>query len=320
MNSRLRPPQYSALSPQHSVLWTAAWVIAASCSLQGGTPAEKTAPPAKLVAYGEGRELAKLANQVITESSGVACSHAVPGVLWTHNDSGDRPQLYAFNLKGEDLGTYYVQGASALDWEDMCSFSIAGRHFLLAADVGDNKVQRKVYTVYVVNEPATISKQPKPQPLTLFARQDFTYEDGSHNCESAAVDPVRREIILVSKTNDPTCKAYVLPLPLEKNPKKTVAKAIATLTIPTTSAMDISPDGLRAIVLTYGDAHEYTRQPDEDWSKGFARQPRVIKMPGRAQGESICYGIDGVTLYLTSEKIPTPLLEVAPTGKPEEKK
>ncbi|MCY3020654.1 MAG: hypothetical protein NTW87_16675 [Planctomycetota bacterium] len=310
-----------------SLAFFAALVAVAASPLHGGAPAEKadrnvgpTGAPTKPVVYGQGRELAKLANQAITESSGVACSHAVPGVLWTHNDSGDRPQLYALNLKGEDLGTYFVQGASAQDWEDMCSFAIAGKNLLLVGDVGDNKAQRKAYTVYVAMEPATIAKQPKPQPLTLVARQDFTYEDGSHNCESIAVDPLRREIILVSKTNDPTCKAYVMPLPLEKNPKKTVAKAIATLTIPTTTAMDISPDGLRAIVLTYGDAYEYTRLPDEDWGKGFARQPRVIKMPGRAQGESVCYGLDGVTLYLTSEKIPTPLLEVAPIGEPDKKK
>lgn len=302
------------------VLLIVVWVAVVALPLRGGTPAEKTAPPAKPIVYGAGRELAKLANQVITESSGLACSHAVPGVFWTHNDSGGKAQLYAFNLKGEDLGAYFVQGAAARDWEDMCSFSIAGRHFLLVADVGDNKAERKVCTVYIANEPASIAKQAKPPSLTLFARQDFAYEDGSHNCEAAAVDPVRREIILVSKTNDPICKAYVLPLPLEKNPKKTVAKAIATLTIPTTCAMDISPDGLRALVLTYGDAHEYTRQPDEDWSKGFARQPRVIKMPGRAQGESVCYGADGVTIYLTSEKTPTPLLEVAPAGRAEDGK
>src|SRR2546428_7078065 len=31
----------------------------------------------------------------LVESSGVAVSHAYRGVLWTHNDSGDGPYLYA---------------------------------------------------------------------------------------------------------------------------------------------------------------------------------------------------------------------------------
>lgn len=289
-----------------------------SCPLWAGPPAEGAPAQAKPVEYGPGREIAKLADASITESSGIACSRTTPGVFWTHNDSGGKPHLSAFNMKGEDLGAFPVQGATVQDWEDMCSFTIAGKPFLLVADVGDNKVQRKNCTFYIAYEPADIGRQARAQPLALLARQEFTYDDGPHNCESVAVDPVRREIILVTKTSDPTCKVFALPLPTEKNPGKAVMKAVASLTLPTTSAMDISPDGLRALVLTYGDAYEYSRQPDEDWGKAFARPPRRIKMPARAQGESACYGPDGVTIYLTSEKVPTPLLEVAPIAKPKE--
>ena len=37
------------------------------------------------------------------------------------------------------------------------------------------------------------------------------------------------------------------------------------------------------------------------------RQPEVVTMPIRRQGESICYAADGHSLYLTSERQPTPL-------------
>ena len=82
--------------------------------------------------------------------------------------------------------------------------------------------------------------------------------------------------------------------------------------------MDISPDGLRAVVLTYGHAREYARRADESWSKAFARKERIIVMPRRKQGESICYGEDGKTLYLTSEGKSQPLWEVPliPTESP----
>src|SRR3989449_7418934 len=49
----------------------------------------------------------------LVESSGVAVSHAYPGVLWTHNDSGDGPYLYATDLRGTDRGALLVPGA---DW------------------------------------------------------------------------------------------------------------------------------------------------------------------------------------------------------------
>jgi hypothetical protein len=39
-------------------------------------------------------------------------------------------------------------------------------------------------------------------------------------------------------------------------------------------------------------------------------------MPLRRQGESICYGPDGRSLYLTSEKLPTPLIEIPARAEP----
>ena len=63
--------------------------------------------------------------------------------LWTHNDSGDRPRLYALDLTGKHLGTCDVEGAGAVDWEDMASFQRDGTSYLLIADVGDNQRMAK---------------------------------------------------------------------------------------------------------------------------------------------------------------------------------
>jgi hypothetical protein len=285
------------------------------CALGGSVLAAepKAAPPAptERLRYGEGRQLCALANQDLTESSGVACSRLNAEVFWSHNDSGDRARLFAFNRKGEDLGVFAVTGANATDWEDMASFKRGEQAFLVAGDVGDNKAERRGYTVYVIAEPA-IGAAAKGGRLAATVAQTvhFTYEDGPHNCESLGVDASDAKVYLVSKVGGNECKVYCFPLPAEAKPKPVVAKPIATLKIPTTTAMDISPDGLRAVVLTYGDAYEYVRGPKETWAEGFGREGRVIKMPGRQQGESICYGHDGQTLYLTSEKLPTPLLEV----------
>ena len=268
------------------------------------------------IAYGDGRQIASLASKVITESSGIACGHQNKDIFWTHNDSGGTPQVYAFGLKGEDLGTLTLSGARNQDWEDMASFSHDGRHYLLIADVGDNLVRREHCTLYVVQEPelsAGVDLREKSLPPAQEIR--FRYENGPRNCESVAVDPQTRTIILVEKRLASQCTVYSLPWPENSIPIET-AKAIATLEIPTTTAMDISPDGLRAVVLTYGDAYEFVREESETWTEGFARPSRRIAMPPRFQGESICYGADGKSLYLTSEckdqdtSRPSPLLEV----------
>ena len=51
----------------------------------------------------------------VLESSGVAISRQYPGVVWTHNDSGDGPYLYATDLTGAARGFLLVSGADAFD-------------------------------------------------------------------------------------------------------------------------------------------------------------------------------------------------------------
>src|SRR5256885_14017641 len=52
----------------------------------------------------------------VIESSGVAGSHAFPGGLWTHNDSGDGPYLYAADRRGPHRGALPVRGAPGVGW------------------------------------------------------------------------------------------------------------------------------------------------------------------------------------------------------------
>jgi len=279
--------------------------------------AEKAPPPPKPIPYGPGRQLCELGNVEIEESSGLACSRRNRGVFWTHNDSGDGPRLYAFNRKGDHLGVFAIHGARARDWEDMASFARGRKSYLLVGDVGDNPGARSKCTLYIVPEPRLArGKRGVEGKLRGAQAVHFTYPGGPRNCEAVAVDPTTLTAYVVSKEVSLQCKAYALPLRRNPSGKPWVAKAIATLKVPVVTAMDISPDGRRAIVLTYMHACEYTRRPDESWAQAFARAPRVVAMPPRQQGESICYGPDGKTLYLTSEKTPTPLLEV-PVARPQ---
>ncbi|HEX9611134.1 MAG TPA: hypothetical protein VF978_04545, partial [Gemmatimonadales bacterium] len=93
-------------------------------------------------------------NPRLTESSGVAVSRTHTGVLWTHNDSGDGPYLYATDLRGGDRGFLRVSGAEAIDWEDMALGPCPLRGTCLyLADTGDNLEVRPSVTVYAVPEP-----------------------------------------------------------------------------------------------------------------------------------------------------------------------
>jgi len=268
------------------------------------------------VIYGPGRELCKLASPHVSESSGLAGSLRTPGFFWTHNDSGDDAYIYALDRRGRDFGRWALPDVFAYDFEDVASFTLDGKPHLLIGDIGNNGLAATVMILYLIEEPVLDPKRPnpdphaKPKPAPVVQVMNYSYYDDHRNCEGLAVDPTSKTILLVSKEKQSECYVYALPWPKNDPTKATVARKIATLIIPPATAMDVSPDGRRAVVLTYGNAYEYTRGEGEDWAKAFSRKPCEIVVPERIQGESICYGADGKTLYLTSEKLPTPLLEV----------
>ncbi|MBL7139770.1 MAG: hypothetical protein ISS74_02580 [Planctomycetes bacterium] len=327
-----RPPS-STPAPETAAPSAEAGAVASPSIAE--SPAQAAAEPAAVppggVRYGKPRQLAMLANQEICESSGLAVSRLRPDVFWTHNDSGGGPRLYAFGRGGEHLATCTVKGAAAHDWEDMASFRRGDTSFLLIADIGDNLWSRKRCSLYVIEEPPVGTAE---KPVTATARVhrqiDFVYAEGPRDCEAVAVDPAAGRVYLVTKEGL-RCKVYELdvpelagpqaagdspsdgdppPAPGPQPPPVRTARLIGQVQSSPMVAMDMSPDGRRALLLTYADAWEVVRGEKETWRDAFARPPRKVVMPQRNQGESVCYGADGRTLYLTSEFAPTPLLEV----------
>jgi hypothetical protein len=285
------------------------------CEAPAGAGEKPPADEPNRIRYGEPSRLCVLANRRIHESSGLAPSRLRDGVLWTHNDSGDRPRVYALDANGADLATLTLRGAKAHDWEDMASFRLGGRPWLLLADVGDNKARRKTCRLYVVREPnvpPAAAKRRKGLDLTAepAVTIEFTYADGPHDCEAVAVDANARRIYLASKTAPLAGKIYVLPLPAKSPTKVLQARPIARLPMAFATGMDMSPDGRRAVIVTYGATYEFARRRGETWAQAFARPPRSIPTPKLKQGEAICYGRGGRSLYLTSEKLPAPLWRV----------
>lgn len=138
----------------------------------------------------------------VLESSGVAVSRAHPGVLWTHNDSGDGPYLYATDTSGRDLGSVRVPGADAVDWEDLALGPCPRQQgdCLFIGDVGDNFEGRVWVTVYAVPEP----DPPRSGGDTLRVTRapavlHFRYPDGAHDVETLYVSPLDGTVFLVTK-------------------------------------------------------------------------------------------------------------------------
>lgn len=277
------------MSASHAVAAAVALLLLFPPAAEAGSPAR-------------GRVLATLASDQVKESSGLARGLANPGVFFTHNDSGDGPRLYAFGADGGARGVVDLEGPEVrnVDWEDLSSFYEDGRPFLLVADTGDNHLERNVYTLYVVPEP-DLAAAGGATTATPSRTIRFRYEDGSHDCEAAAVDPATGAVYLVTKVWSGKAGIYRVACRESTDAEPCRAVAVGTASLPRATGMDFSSDGLRAIVVTRGDAFEFERPPEEPWTDAFARKPRRVDLPHRKQGESICYGPDDATLYLTSE-------------------
>ncbi len=273
-------------------------------------PGTDSGPPLQ---YKAPQRLALLEDDEINESSGLARCVSRPGTYWTHNDSGDRPRLFLFDEAGKTLATFDVAGARATDWEDMCSFRYQQTNYLLIGDVGDNAARRQSVKLYLVEEPSE-SRLAKPLGGKLAVKQtiEFTYEDGPRDCESIGFDPRGGEIYLVSKEVAMECSVYRLPLFGNDDGQVRVAKRVARIEVPIAVAMDISPDGSGLIVLTYFEAFEFRRRGKESLAAALRRPGRRLTMPVRRQGETICYGHDGRSLFLTSEGVRQSIWKIEP--------
>jgi hypothetical protein len=266
-----------------------------------------------LIATTQAVLLANLDNPEIDESSGLAASRHNAGILWTHNDSGDGPFLYAIDRQGRALANFTVAGAEAVDWEDMAAGPDAT---LYVGDIGDNLRTRDDTAVYRVAEPEVDPSRTDQTGETAPAvRLPFTYPDGPHDAESLLVD-LAGAIYVVTKEESGEAGVYQFPTPLTPD-ETAVLEKIATISLTGAFVFErvvtggaISPDGTRLVVRTYLAAFEWTIAPGQSLADALAGAPRQIPLPLTRQGESITYSADGPTLLMTSEGVPCPLYEV----------
>lgn len=277
-----------------------------------------TSTPLPIAAV-EPAQLATLEDRRVKESSGLVASRRAPGLFWTHNDSGDGPFVYAFDRAGRSRGTFRVEGASALDWEDIAAGPgpARGQSYLYAGDIGDNGRARAFVVVYRFPEPevSATADPPKEARTTQPAEAiRLKYPDGAHNAEALAVHPTTGDLYVVTKANA-SADVYKLAAPFDPNVVNTLVK-VATLRGPDffgtlVTGADISPDGRRVALCDYAQGYELTLP---EGSKGFddiwRQTPAALSLGARLQGESIAYRLDGAALLATSELTPTPLFEV----------
>jgi hypothetical protein len=220
----------------------------------------------------------------IEESSGLVASRRFPDVLYTHNDSGGAPVLFAVRPDGNLLKQYRVP-ARHTDWEDV-AIDDAAR--LYVADTGNNNVRRDHVVVYRLAEPNLDPKivARKSKAKRNDSRRDegrlrvehtwrLTFPGGRpFNCESLFVH--RGFGYMISKVETGPAALYRFPLD-DRRDDVAIEKVTDLPTRRPASGADLSPDGKRLAVVTRGELCVF--QVDGDPAAAGRLEPTRVPLP-----------------------------------------
>ena len=232
----------------------------------------------------------------VPEASGLAASRTQPGVMWTHNDSG-QPIVYALSSDGKLRSRVQVTGAAVDDWEDIATGPCPQGHCLYIGDIGDNKEDRKTIAIYRVPEPQP-GETTTPAAETILA----AYADGPHDAESLFADPNGR-LYIVTKGEGSPIAVYRFPETLTPGTTATLERVV-TLNDEVRRRQritdsDMSWDGKWVAMRTIRSVSFFRAA---DLLNGTPSSPvegdlTPLKEP---QGEGVAFARDG-TIFLASE-------------------
>jgi len=259
-------------------------------------------------AFGPGRQVAIIRSDLIREASGIVASRRNPGVLWVHNDSGDSARIFALSAKGAFLGVCTIAGAAARDWEDIAvgPGPEPNEQYLYIGDIGDNRARYPDVTVYRVREPRVGAAAPfgtmSAGPADAIK---LTYPDGPRDAETLLVDPLTRDIYLISK-REMFSKVYRAAWP-QSTTKPNRMQRVAVLPWGAAVAGDVSSDGQRVIVRGIFGASIWTRPIDKPLWHAFSGKQAGLRLMPERQGEGICFDRQGGGYFTIGEMHHPPL-------------
>lgn len=198
--------------------------------------------------------------EMIRESSGLAVSRQFPGVIWTHNDSGDKARLFAIGVDGRlihppdvqpaDYQGIAVTGARHRDWEDI---AIGADGTLYIGDVGNNRSRRRDLGVYVVAEPdPRVDSQTAPARfIPVYYPEQAEFPDPAEAFDCEAMFYAQGSLYLLTKQRgDRQTTLYRMPLDTTEEP--VALERMGSFDIEgLVTAADVSEDGRELLVLTY---------------------------------------------------------------------
>ena len=248
---------------------------------------------------------------LLTEASGIAASRNNPGVLWTENDSGNAPVVYAIDSQGRNLGTYALPGNTDNEDIGIGPGPVTNVSYLYVTDIGDNNAVRTSIAIYQTPEPAVYFWQTN---APVFGRAmkgtrtiTLTYPDDAHDAEAEFVDSATGDWFVLTKSN--TSSIYTAPKALLDVTNNIMLTFVRTLAFKKPNGADISPLGNEILVRQEEFAQVFMRTNGQSISSVFSEASNGIPVVGTAagepNGEAIGFDYYGGGYFTLSDSEPT---------------
>lgn len=144
----------------------------------------------------------------VKETSGLVY---LDGELFTHNDSGGKPEIYVLDtLGGPVKRTHFIRGAENKDWE---SLAFRNQMFYIG-DFGNNAGKRPVLRIYKVPFQTGRDTLDAEETVEFFfpEQDDFTGKGKNHHYDTEAFVVYADSVFLYSKSwDDNICRIRVIP-------------------------------------------------------------------------------------------------------------
>lgn len=228
----------------------------------------------------------ELADERLTEISGMAMSRQHPDIVWMHNDSSGGPLLFAVSTTScKTVATIRVSGSDARDYEGIAvGTNRKGRDVIWLGDIGDNNDSWPNVEVVRIREPR------KLRDRTVVGRTfRFTYEDGPHNAEALLAHGTQLWVVSKQLASG---SMYRLPDPLQRGTVNIATRIGEAEGLVTDASM--TTDGTRYALRDYWTTWVFTGQP-------MGEPAQQIPLPAQEQGEAMTWTADGSALLLASE-------------------
>lgn len=244
-----------------------------------------------------------MVHQDYDELSGIAASHTIPGLLYTHEDSGNQPEVYLTNAQGADLGVLVLDGLRNRDWEDIAvgPGPVKGQSYVYVGDIGDNDARYTSVFVYRFLEPDADSLALHTTlHITSIDKIELKYPRGAVNAETLLVDPATADIFIATKENSHST-LYMAPAP-QSLTSVTPLTPLANFPFDHLTSGDISPDGNEILLRTTGQIFYWQRQAEDSIVTTLLKAPLKAPYSGNEhQGEAVGFAADGSGYYTTTE-------------------